>query len=259
MKKVMNRYIPLLAFALMLLLQPNSNLFAQNVIENEEAYLKEFDMNSFKDAAIKIKDSSVMYMHMVGVKWGYALSSVSFAHTKIHKGIQSPRNVGIYYTYLHTLLGTMPFFGIQTGIASTQVGYTHVTEVEGGTDIEEEQRYSAIELPLLSMFRTDIGRVRLMLGIGGYLSYIYESHLPDGLIPDNTKRGNFGLMGDVSIALKLNPIELFVSASYKYGLTPFLDYKTYSEDQWIYTHPTQIQIAAGLNYVVGRKYYRKKH
>ena len=31
--------------------------YSQNVIENEEAYLKEFDLYSFKDAATKVKDS----------------------------------------------------------------------------------------------------------------------------------------------------------------------------------------------------------
>lgn len=228
----------------------------QNVVENEEAYLKEFDLESFKDAGTKIKDSSVLYMHLVGVKWGYAMSNVSFRHTNEHKGIKSPMNAGIYYTYLHSLLGTMPYFGIQTGIAATQVGYTHITEVEENVYTEEEQIYSAVELPLLSIFRVDLKSIRLMLGIGGYVSYIYDTELPDG-IPSTTKKGSFGLMGQGGIAIKLHPFELQLEASYKYGLTPFLDHKFYSESQWIYSHSTQLQISAGLNYVIGRKYYRK--
>ncbi|MBO5406972.1 MAG: hypothetical protein J6A27_05625 [Bacteroidales bacterium] len=234
-----------------------SNAFGQNVIENEEANLKEFDLYSFKDAGTKIKDSSVLYMHLVGVKWGYAMSSVGFQHTNIHKGIKSPMNAGVYYTYLHSLLGTMPYFGIQTGLATTQVGYVHVTEVEGDANIEEEQIYSAVELPLLSIFRVDLKRVRLMLGVGGYLSYIYDTDLPDG-IPSTTKKGSFGLMGQGGLAIKLHPFELHLEASYKYGLTPFLDHEFYSEDQWIYSHSTQLQISAGLHYVVGRKFYNKK-
>ncbi len=258
MKTAMKRYYKILALVLFIIPAFSWNAAAQNVIENEEANLKEFDLESFKDAAVKIKDSSVMYIHMAGIKWGYSMSSVSFMNTKIHKGIKSSRNVGIYYTYLHSLLNSMPYFGIQTGLASTQVGYTHVTEIDEGNNIGEEQVYSALELPLVSLFRVDIERVRLMLGIGGYLSYIYGTELPGGIIPETTKKGNFGLLGQAGIALKLNPIEIFVEASYKYGLTPFLDHKTYSEEHWIYTNPTQLQFSAGLNFVLGRKYHRKK-
>lgn len=251
----MKRNIIFLLLSLMMLF--STSLRGQNVIENEEAYLKEFDLYSFKDAETKIKDSSVLYIHMVGVKYGYAISSVSFAHTKIHKSIKSPMNVGVYYTYLHSLLGKMPFFGIQTGLGITRVGYTHVTEYTDSTTSEAEQIYDAVELPLLSIFRVDIDRVRLMLGIGGFLSYIYDTQLPEG-IPSTTKVGNFGVMGQAGIAIKVRPFELHLEAGYKYGLTPFLDHKYYSEQQWIYTHPTQIFASAGLNFVFGGKYYRNK-
>lgn len=258
MKGTMKKYIQALILAVIICAVFPHMAAAQNVVENEEAYLKEFDLDSFKDAGTKIKDSSVLYMHLVGVKWGYAMSSVNFTHTRVHKGIKSPMNAGIYYTYLHSLLGTMPYFGMQVGLAATELGYVHVTEYTNGENKEEEQRYSALELPLLSIFRADMERVRLMLGIGGYLTYIYDTALPDGIIPETTKKGNFGLMGQAGLAIKLHPFELTLEASYKYGLTPFLDHKFYSEDQWIYTHPTQLQFSAGLNFVVGRKYYKKK-
>lgn len=230
----------------------------QNVVENEEAYLKEFDLNSFQNAGSKIKDSSVLYMHLVGVKWGYALSGVSYTHTNEHKGIKSPMNFGVYYTYLHSLLGTMPYFGLQTGLATTQVGYTHVTEINENEFKEEEQVYSAVELPLLSLFRVDMKRIRLMLGIGGYLSYIYDTELPNG-IPATTNKGSFGIMGQVGMAVKLKRFELHIEGGYKYGLTPFVDHKIYSEDQWVYSHATQMQVSVGLHYVMGGKHYRKKH
>ena len=235
----------------------SSSLMGQNIIENEEAYLKEFDLYSFKDAETKIKDSSVLFMHMVGVKYGYAISSVKFMHTKIHKSIKSPVNVGVYYTYLHSLLGKMPYFGIQTGLSLTQVGYTHVNGSSDKITSEEPQIYDAVELPLLSIFRADLDKFRLMLGIGGLLSYIYDTQLPDG-IPSTTKKGNFGIMGQAGIAFKVKPFELHVEAGYKYGLTPFLDHKYYSEQQWIYTNPTQIFASAGLNVVLGGKHYRNK-
>lgn len=235
----------------------STSLMGQNVVENEEAYLKEFDLYSFKDAGTTIKDSSVLYIHMVGIKYGYAISSVNFKHTKMHTSIKSPVNVGVYYTYMHSLLGRMPYFGIQTGLALTQVGYTHVTEASENVFEEAPQVYDAVELPLLSIFRADIQRIRLMLGIGGYLSYIYGTDLPDG-IPSTTKKENFGIMGQAGIAVKFHPFEIHLEAGYKYGLTPFLDHKLYSDDQWIYTNPTQMFASAGLNLVLGGKYYKNK-
>ena len=240
-----------------LIMMYSTSLKGQNVVENEDAILKEFDLYSFRDAETKIKDSSVLFMHMVGVKYGYAISSVSFAHTRIHKSIKSPLNIGVYYTYLHSLLGKMPYFGFQTGLSITQMGYTHVTEHSDKTTSEAPQVYDAVELPLLSVFRADIEKIRFMLGIGGYLSYIYDTTLPDG-IPETTKKGNFGLIGQAGVAIKLKPFELHLEAGYKYGLTPFLDHKFYSDQQWIYTNPTQIFASAGLNVVLGGKYYRNK-
>lgn len=241
--------------ALITLMSHNA-LNAQNVIENEEAYLKEFDLESFKDAAIKVKDSSSLYMHLIGVKYGYSISSVSFAHTNVHKSIKSPKNLGIYYTYLHSMLGNMPYFGLQTGVAATQIGYTHLTEVDEEVYQEQAQVYDAIQVPLISLFRADINWIRLMLGIGGYVSYIYNTELSGG-IPPTTKRGNFGLMGQAGFAVKMNKVELHVEASYQYGLTAFVDHNIYSENQWVYSHPTQLQVSAGLHFVVGRKYYNK--
>lgn len=225
--------------------------------ENSEAYLKEFDLYSFKDAAISVKDSSVLYQHLVGVKYGYGISSVMFSHTKSHKQIISPRNIGVYYTYMHSLLGTMPFFGIQTGLASTQLGYNHVTEYSDNTTEEAKQVYDAVELPLTAIFRADISKVRLMLGIGGWGYHIYDTELPDG-IPSTTKTYGFGLLGHGGIAILLHPVELHLEASYKYGLTEFVEPTIYSEDYWVYSHATQLQFSAGLFFNFGSKHYKRK-
>ena len=231
--------------------------YSQNVTENEEAYLKEFDLYSFKDAATKVKDSTVLYQHLIGVKYGYAMSNVKFSQSGNHKGITSTKNFGIYYTYFHSLLGNMPFFGLQIGLESTELGYTHVTEISENKFEEAEQRYSAVTLPLISLFRYDISRVRLMLGAGGYGSYIYDTSLPGG-IPETTNKYGFGLMGQGGFAIKLHPVEIHFEASYKYGLTHFVDPRIYSEQYWLYTHQNQLQLMVGLHYNLGGKYFKKK-
>lgn len=230
--------------------------FSQNTNDAKDP-LKEFDPNSFAEAGTKVKDSTVLYQHLIGVKWGYAKSNVAFSQSSKHKGFNSADNFGIYYTYFHSMLGNMPFFGIQIGLEKSQWGYTHVTEISENVFDEAEQRYSGLVFPFMAMFRYDISRIRFMLGAGGYGVYIYDTELPDGM-PQTTNELGFGLMGEGGIAIKFLPVEVHLTASYKYGLTHFLDPKIYSQDYWLYTHPTQFQISVGLHYNFGGKYYKRK-
>lgn len=246
--------ILLVALGLSLLAFP---AFSQNVVENEEAYLKEFDMNSFADATSKIKDSTILYSHLLGVKWGYSISGVSFSQTNKNKKIKSAENYGIYYTYLHSMLGRMPYFGVQVGLAKTQIGYREVRETGDNAFTETDQAYSAIEFPFSALFRGDISRIRLMLGIGGFGYYIYDTDIPEGM-PETTNKFGFGIQGHGGIAIKFRPVELHFEAGYKYGLTHFCDPKIYSEEYWLYTHPNQLQITVGLFFNLGGKYSKAK-
>ena len=232
-------------------------LQAQNVIGEEEAYLKEFDLHSFKDAGTKVKDSTYLYQHLIGVKWGYAISNVAFSQSGSHKGFSTPKSFGVYYTYLHSMLGNLPFFGIQLGLESTEMGYTHVTKIDDENFYEEEQKYSTADFQMLAIFRADAKRLRFSLGAGGYLSYIYDTDLPGG-IPSTTNKSGFGLVGQGGIAIKFHPVELHLEASYKYGLTEFLDPQIYSTEYWLYTHANQLQFSVGLHYNLGGKYFKKK-
>lgn len=250
------RHILLIPFIILFSIL-GTGLSAQNVVVEDEAYLKEFDLYSFKDAAPKIKDSSVLYMHLIGAKWGYGMQSVSFSQSSNHKGISTMENYGIYYTYLHSMLGTMPYFGIQVGLAKSDYGYTHCTKVAENEFTEQQQIYSAIDFSMVSLFRAEMKKMRLMLGAGGYISYFYDTNLEGG-IPATTNKEHFGIMGQGGIAFKMNPFELHLEASYKYGLTNFYDPQIYSKDYWLYTHPSQLQITVGLQYVIGRKYHTKK-
>ena len=73
----------------------SSNIFAQNEV---------FDDNSFKDAMpVKISDSTILNMHIVGVKYGFGISNVAFSQDINHKSINSPVNFGVYYNYYHSL------------------------------------------------------------------------------------------------------------------------------------------------------------
>lgn len=256
----MIRIYKIIAITFILISLVDTTVSAQNVTEeNSEAYLKEFDFDSFKDADTKIKDSTILYQHLIGVKYGYSMSGVTFSQSNKHKSFNSIENYGLYYTYMHPMLGRLPYFGIQIGLASTQLGYTHVEVIDENKEetIETKQAYSAVEFPMLALFRADLKRLRFSIGAGGFGYYIYDTDIPGG-IPTTTNKSGFGLIGQAGIAIKFLPFEFHIDANYKYGLTSFLDPKIYSSEMWVYTHPTQIQISGGLFFNFGGKYRKQK-
>ncbi len=217
---------------------------------------KEFDDNSFAEATKKIKDSSLIAQHLIGVKVGYNMTNVSFSQDIEHKSINSPKNFGIYYTYYHSLWKNMPYFGIQTGLEYSEIGYTAINETETA-NIEIEERYQTIQMPLLSQFRIDFWKMRVMINLGPYGYYITSTDMEGG-IPETTNKFGVGIMGGGGIALVLKPIELHLECNYKYALSHYYDPEIYSEDHWLYTHSNQMIFSFGVFYRLGGgKAYRK--
>ncbi len=212
---------------------------------------KEFNLNSFEDATIKIKDSSVLSQHLIGIKGGYGISNLSFSQDIDHKSIKSPKNFGLYYTYCHSLWKNMPYFGLQTGVEYNEFGYKHLYETSKDKYEEHDQIYQSIQIPLLSQFRMDFWKMRIMLGIGPYGYYIMSADLEEG-IPETTNRIGVGLMGSGGVAFVVKPVEFHIEAAYKYALSYFYDPKIYSDQAWTYTHSNQLIISLGLFFRLGR-------
>ncbi|MEF9986296.1 MAG: hypothetical protein RSC28_00905 [Bacteroidales bacterium] len=229
-------------------------LQGQNTIpnKNKQVDMKEFDENSFDKAMPKkIIDSTLLTQHLIGVKWGYAISNVGFSQDTEHKSIKSPVNFGVYYTYYHSLWKSMPYFGLHTGIEVTELGFTEITGKDPQTIVETEQRYRAIEVPLLTQFRVDFWKMRIMLGAGLFGSYIISTNMEGG-IPETTNRTGYGIMAGGGLAFILKPFEIHVECNYKYSLSHFLDPQIYSAEYWIYTHSTQLKFSVGLFYRLGK-------
>ncbi len=241
-----------LLYLILIILLTSVTSFAQNT----EDELKEFDVNSFADAGIKIKDSTNIEFHIIGVKWGYAMSSVAFSTDQAHKGITTPKNFGIYYTYYHSLWKSMPYFGFQTGIGFTELGYDKRFRISpDGVKPEEysseKEIYSAVELPLVAQFRYDFWKMRIMLGAGAYGTYIIDSNLKDG-IPQTINKLGVGIIGTGGLAFVFKPFEIHFTVDYKYALNNFMDPKIYSDEFWTYTHSNQLVMNVGLYYRFGK-------
>ncbi len=216
---------------------------------------KEFDPNSFAGATKKLKDSTTLSQHLIGVKVGYGISNVAFSQDIEHKGFKSPKNIGIYYTYYHSLWNSMPYFGIQTGLEYSELGYTHIYNVknEAGEIVsttEDEQKYQAFELPLLSQFRVDFWKMRLFLNVGPYGYYITSADMEEG-IPSTTNRAGIGIMGGGGLAFVLKPLEFHLECNYRYALSHFCDPEIYSSEYWLYTHSSQLTISLGVFFRLG--------
>ncbi len=230
----------------LLCLSITSNISAQNEV---------FDDHSFKDAMpVKISDSTILNMHIIGVKYGFGISNVFFSQDFNHKSINAPVNFGIYYTYYHSLWGYMPYFGINTGIEFTELGYTELIGKEEIT-AQIQHKYKSIDIPLMTQFRVDFWRMRAMLGIGGYGSYI--TSYSGGDIPSTTNKLGCGIVGNFGIGIKFNPIEIHFDVGYKYSLSHLLNPQINSTEYWLYTHANQLKFSIGLFYNLSSLRIRK--
>lgn len=223
-----------------------------------EVDLKEFDLESFKDASpIRIKDSSILNLHLLGVQYGYGISNMGFSIDIKHKAIKSSKNYGIYYTYFHSLWNSMPYFGLHTGIGITELGYANIREENNVVVETKEERYTAIEIPFMTKFRIDFWKMRLMIGAGAY-GYYLNSYNGDKNIPETTNKGGYGLIGSGGLAFIFRPLELHVDCTYKYALSSFLDNQIYSKDYWLYTHANQLVVGVGLYYRIATGNKKKR-
>ena len=145
----------------------------------------------------------------------------------------------------------MPYFGLQTGVEYNEMGYTHLREIEKDVFEEQKQVYQSIQIPLLSQFRVDFWKMRVMVGIGPYGYYLISSDLEGG-IPETTNKYGVGIMGTAGFAFVLHPVEFHLEAGYKYGLSYFCDPKIYSTETWVYTNANQLLINLGIFFRLGR-------
>ncbi len=245
-------------FSLLILLSAfTPSAFAQNTNDTQRDTVrtvdiyKEFSETSFENATIKIKDSTILTQHLIGVKGGYSIAKVGFSQAFNHTGIKTPINFGIYYTYYHSLWNSMPYFGFQTGLEYAEIGYNHITTDQDDNIVSEEsQIYQTIQLPLTSQFRIDFWKMRLLVNLGPYGYYITSTNLKDG-IPATTNKVGVGIMGGGGLAFVFKPVEFHLECNYKYAMSHFCNPKIYSEEHWVYTHANQLIFSLGVFFRLG--------
>ncbi|HOG32821.1 MAG TPA: hypothetical protein PK895_05185 [Bacteroidales bacterium] len=183
--------------------------------------------------------------HLLGIRGGYAFNGVSFNPDRKQKMVPSFYNASILYTYYHDLWGTMPYFGLQTGLTYTQQGYETP---------DVKRVYDVLRIPLTSQFHIDFWKMRLLINLGCFGSYRmrafdYTAEKPDGsqvVFDCNHLYLDYGIQGGLGLALVLKPFEFHIEANYLYSLSMIENPALYSNEYYTYGYPNQLLFTLGI-------------
>ena len=197
--------------------------------------------------------------HLIGVKYGFANCNLSFDKKINQKGITSGKEIGIFYTYYHSLWNTMPYFGLSVGVQMAESGFKLVNdgyfppEDQPQDNLpEEEYRYRIIQIPVISQFRVEFWRMRAMLNLGCYGSYKIST-VKEGKYSQNVNKPEVGVIGGGGLAFIFHPFELHLEANYHYAFSLYFKPDTFSERVWYLGHNSRLVFNLGLFFSLDKK------
>ena len=197
--------------------------------------------------------------HLIGVKYGFANCNLSFDKKINQKGITSGKEIGIFYTYYHSLWNTMPYFGLSVGVQMAESGFKLVNdgyfppEDQPQDNLpEEEYRYRIIQIPVISQFRVEFWRMRAMLNLGCYGSYKISA-VKEGQYSQNVNKPEVGVIGGGGLAFIFHPFELHLEANYHYAFSLYFKPDTFSERVWYLGHNSRLVFNLGLFFSLDKK------
>jgi hypothetical protein len=179
-------------------------------------------------------------IHMIGVSYGINLSGVTSSPKIGQERIWTFHNTGIYYTYYHAMWDHLFNFGVVAGAKHGYEGFTSPNEGYGET-------YEILEFPLISQFKLDFSRFRILLNIGTYGGYRLSTD-KEGGFNKYDQRYDYGVIGGVGFAIVFKPVELHIEGNYKYSFASVYQTNKYSDIYWIFTYPQNIMFSASLHF-----------
>lgn len=193
------------------------------------------------DTAIVVKP--VKYSeHLIGLRYSYAFTGVVFTPDMSTKGINSPFNIALLYTYYHPLWSVYDYFGLQTGLQYSKYGFRN----DKYAFENFEQTVSLLEIPFVSAFHVDLGRyIRILASVGPFLGYRMLTTKENGFDCYDI-RWDYGLTGGAGLAVRLGIVEFHIEGSFSYSLSMLFHPEKMSSDWWTYSYPWR----AGINFGV---------
>lgn len=177
-------------------------------------------------------------IHMVGVKYGVNISNVSTQPSVKESKVITHNNISVLYTYYHALWDKLFNFGLQTGVKHGYEGYA--SELASYGEICE-----IAEVPLISQFKIDFSRFRILVDVGAYGGYRLSTD-KEGGFDKYDQRVDYGIIGGAGIAVVFKPFELQIEGGYKRSFASMYHTNKYSDIYWMFTYPTNIMVSASL-------------
>ena len=178
-------------------------------------------------------------IHMIGVSYTINWSGVTSSPKIGQERIWTFRNYGITYTYYHAMWDHLFNFGVTVGAKHCYEGFSSPYSGYGGT-------YETLEFPLLSQFKIDFSRFRLLLNLGPYYGYRLSTDREGGF-DQYDQRHDYGIIAGVGLAVVFKPLELHIEGNYKYALASIYHANKYSDLYWLFTYPQNIMFSASLH------------
>lgn len=195
----------------------------------------EIDTTFSKDVVAKPTE------HLLGVRYSYDITGVHFTPDIHANKVHTSKNIALLYTYYHNLWDSWNFFGIQFGAKLCQYGFTSEYNIK-----RMDQTFTAIEVPLVSQFKLDLGKhFRVMLDIGGFGGYRIKT--TKRRFSKDINRWDYGALGGGGFALRFHPIEIHIEALYQYSLAWLYAPDTLSDEWWMYSYPNRLSFNIGLH------------
>lgn len=236
------------------------------------------------DTTFVKKYSSINNYSMIGVQYGVNLATASMNPSREFKMNILPIDVGVVFTRYCKMFGYMPYFGVQVGVFYTQQSYQFATSKESGYPVFNmlgayKVTMPVIEAPASAQFHYDFWKMKIMANLGVHVGYrlgIDREYNDMQCKPDDPRRVEYahkfhanenrfylGLHGGGGLAIVLDPIEIHLTATYKYGLTylhkPNISTRTFVENEdkskyyYNWTNANNIVVSVGIHYQLTRR------
>lgn len=196
--------------------------------------------DEFKDIDTVPRPQQYKSIHMLGVQYTFNISGVRANPSVNQKNIFTAKNFSILYTYYHALWDEMFNFGFEAGAKFGEEGYASPLYGYG-------EKCKIVEVPVLSQFKIDFSRLRILANIGPYVGYRLTTDKPEGF-DKYDQRFDYGLIGGVGLGIVFKPFEIHIEGNYKWAFASMYHTNKYSDQYWMFAYPSNIMISVGLFY-----------
>ena len=225
---------------------------------------------SYLDSLDIRKKNIINDYSMLGLQYGVGLSQVMWNPSMRQTFLFVPYNIGIMYTRYGKMFGYMPYFGFQAGIIYTQEGYKFESDDDGYTP-DVEGAYQAvmdvIEIPFMAHCHFDFWKMKVIADIGFFGGYRLGIHRSGPAVDPSIRnsflktdrRFDYGIKGGLGFGFIFDPVEIHITAMYKYSMGTLYDPDYYSKYYYRYAYPSNIVISLGLHFHLSKRTGKTRH